>query len=409
LTIDACSSALEETVELKDVVAISAVRTPVGRFGGTLKDVAVYDLGAVAIRAALERAGVAGDGIDDVSFGSCRQAGNGPNPARTAAVRGGIPVSVPVETVNMACPSGMRCIQAASQAIRLGDSRTMMVGGMDSMSTIPYLMKNCRWEGFKMGDRTLLDGWSDSIDPLCGTGMGGTAENLVDKYKISREEQDQFALESHQKAARAQSNGWFDEEIVPVEVPAKGKEPAVRFERDETIRPDTSLEKLAKLKPAFKKDGTVTAGNACSMADGATALVMTSREHAKALGATPLFSLVAYSSVAVEPATMGEGPSVSIPLALKQAGMTLKDMELIEVNEAFAIQVLANEQVLKWDRSKLNVHGGAIALGHPTGISGARIVVTLYHALKRTGGELGIAGICGGGGVSMAMIIRRET
>ncbi|MFH1749215.1 MAG: thiolase family protein [Planctomycetota bacterium] len=393
---------------MKDIVAISAVRTPMGRFGGTLKDVAAYDLGAAAIRAALERAKLAGDGVDDVIFGSCRQAGNGPNPARTAAVRGGIPVTVPVQTINMACPSGMRCITAASQAIRLGDSKTVMAGGMDSMSTIPYLLKDCRWDGFKMGDRTLLDGWADSIDPLCGVGMGATAENLVEKYKISREQQDQFAVESHQKADRAQSSGWFDEEIVPVEVPAKGKQPATVFEKDETIRADTSVEKLAKLKPAFKKDGTVTAGNACGMSDGATALVLTSREHARALGAPPLFSLVAYSSVAVEPATMGEGPGIAIPAALQRAGMTLDRMDLIEVNEAFAIQVLANEQVLKWDRGKLNVHGGAIALGHPTGISGARIVVTLYHALKGTGGELGIAAICGGGGVSMALIIKRE-
>ena len=399
-------------MELQDVVAVSAVRTPMGRFGGTLRSVASYDLGAVAIRAALARAGVAGDGIDAVIFGSCRQAGNGPNPARSAAVRGGIPVSVPVETINMACPSGMRCIVAASQAIRLGDIKTAVVGGMDSMSTIPYLLKDCRWEGFKMGDRTLLDGWSDSIDPLCNLGMGATAENLVDKYKIPRAEQDEFAVASHQKAARAQANGWFDEEIVPVEVPAVGPgapgQPAVRFEKDETIRADTTLEKVAKLKPVFKKDGTVTPANACGMSDGATALVLTSRAQAKVLGAPPLFSLVAYSTVAVEPATMGEGPSVSIPLALKRAGMSLDQMDLIEVNEAFAVQVLANERVLKWNRDKLNVHGGAIALGHPTGISGARIVVTLYHALKRTGGELGLAAICGGGGVSMALVIKRE-
>ena len=379
-----------------------------GRFGGTIKDVPVFDLGAVAIRAGLSRAGIAGDGIDDVIFGNCRQAGNGPNPARTASIRGGIPITVPVQTINMACPSGMRCITLASQAIRLGDSKTVMVGGMDSMSTIPYLLKDCRWAGFKMGDRTLLDGWSDSIDPLCNMGMGATAENLVDKHKITREEQDQFAAESHKKAATAQSSGWFDEEIVPVEVPAKRKEPAVTFDKDETIRADSSVEKLAKLRPAFKKDGTVTAGNACGMSDGATALVLTSREHAKALGAKPLFSLVAYSNVAVDPMTMGEGPGVAIPAALDGAGMTLTQMDLIEVNEAFAVQVLANERVLKWDRSKVNVHGGAIALGHPTGISGARIVVTLYHALKRTGGELGIAAICGGGGVSMALIIKRE-
>ena len=395
-------------MELSDVVAISAVRTPMGRFGGTLKDIAVYDLGAVAIKAALERAGVAGDGIDDVIYGSCRQAGNGPNPARTAAVRAGIPISVPVQTINMACPSGMRCITLASQAIRLGDAKAVTVGGMDSMSTIPYLLKDCRWAGFKMGDRTLLDGWSDSIDPLCNMGMGTTAENLVDKYKISREAQDQFAVESHQKAAKARTSGWFDEEIVPVEVPAVGKQPASTFKQDETIRADTSLEKMAKLRPAFKKDGTITAANACGMSDGATALVLTSREHAAALGAKPLFSLAGYSNVAVEPTTMGEGPGISIPAALTNAGMTLANMDLIEVNEAFAIQVLANEQVLKWDREKVNVHGGAIALGHPTGISGARIVVTLYHALKRTGGEWGVAGICGGGGVSMALVIKRE-
>lgn len=395
-------------MELNDVVAISAVRTPMGRFGGTLRSVASYDLGAVAMRAALARAGIAGDGIDDVTFGSCRQAGNGPNPARTAAVRAGIAVGVPVQTINMACPSGMRCIASAAQAIRLGDVRTAVVGGMDSMSTIPYLLKDCRWEGFKMGDRTLLDGWSDSIDPLCNMGMGATAENLVQKYGISREEQDRFAVESHQKAARAQSSGWFDEEITPFEVPATGSQPAVTFSKDETIRADTTLDKIAKLKPVFKKDGTVTAANACGMSDGATALVLTSREHARALGAKPLFSLVAFSSVAVEPATMGEGPGLAIPAALRRGGLTLEQMDLIEVNEAFAVQVLANERVLKWDRAKLNVHGGAIALGHPTGISGARIVVTLFHALKRTGGELGIAAICGGGGVSMAMVIRRE-
>ncbi len=395
-------------MDLSDIVAISAVRTPMGRFGGTIKDVASYDLGAVAIQAAFERAGVSADAIDDVIYGSCRQAGNGPNPGRTASVRGGVPISVPVQTINMACPSGMRCIQLASQAIRLGDSKTVLVGGMDSMSTIPYLLKDCRWEGFKMGDRTLQDGWSDSIDPLCGVGMGATAENLVEKYGITREEQDEFAVESHHKAAKAQSSGWFDAEIVPVEVPAKGKQPAMVFDKDETIRADTSVEKLAKLRPAFKKDGSVTAGNACGMADGATALVFTTREHAKALGSTPLFSLVSYSNVAVEPMTMGEGPGVAIPAALDRAKMSLSDMELIEVNEAFAVQVLANERVLKWDRSKVNVHGGAIALGHPTGISGARIVVTLYHALKGTGKEMGVAAICGGGGVSMAMIIKRE-
>jgi len=393
-------------MELSDIVAISACRTPMGRFGGTLKTVAAYDLGAVAVKEALKRANLSGEQIDDVILGSCRQAGNGPNPARTASVRGGIPFTVPVQTINMACPSGMRAVALASQAIRLGDSEMVMVGGFDSMSTIPYLLKDARWEGFKMGDRTLLDGWADSVDPVCNMGMGQTAEALQEKYNIPRGEQDQFALESHQKAAKAQDNGWFDEEVVPV--PVKTRKEEFLFEKDETIRRDTSVEKLGKLVPVFKKDGTVTAGNACGMSDGACALAITSREKGKSLGAEPLFSVISYSSIAVDPKTMGEGPGVSIPLALKRAKMTLDDMDLIEVNEAFAVQVLANEKVLKWDRSKVNVHGGAIALGHPTGISGARILVTLYYALKRQDKELGLAGICGGGGVSMAMVIRRE-
>jgi acetyl-CoA C-acetyltransferase len=393
-------------MELSDIVAISACRTPMGRFGGTLKGVAAYDLGAVAVKEALKRANLSGDKIDDVILGSCRQAGNGPNPARTASVRGGIPFTVPVQTINMACPSGMRAVALASQAIRLGDSEMVMVGGFESMSTIPYLLKDARWEGFKMGDRTLLDGWADSVDPVCNMGMGQTAEALQEKYNIPRGEQDQFALESHQKAAKAQDNGWFDEEVVPVSVKTRKEE--FLFERDETIRRDTSVEKLGKLVPVFKKDGTVTAGNACGMSDGACALAITSRERAKALGVEPLFSVISYSSVAVDPKTMGEGPGVSIPLALKRAKMTLEEMDLIEVNEAFAVQVLANEKVLKWDRSKVNVHGGAIALGHPTGISGARILVTLYYALKQHGGQIGLAGICGGGGVSMAMVIKRE-
>lgn len=396
-------------MDLKDIVCVSAVRTPLGSFGGSLRDIPVWDLGAAAIRGALARVNLTGDFIDEVILGNCRQAGNGPNPSRTAAVKGGIPITVPTQTINMACPSGMKAVALAAQSIRLGESQIILAGGMDSMSTIPYLLKDCRWEGFKLGDRTLLDGWSDAIDPLCNMGMGLTAENLVPKYKITRPEQDQFALESHQKAARAQDSGRFDEEIVPVTIPAKGKNPEVIFSRDESIRRDTTLEKLAKLKPAFKADGTVTAGNTCGMTDGACALILMSRKKADTLGLAPLFSLLSYSSAAVEPAAMGEGPAIAIPAALKRAGMELKDMDLIEVNEAFAAQVLANERVLGWDKEKLNVHGGAIALGHPTGISGARILVTLYYALKTHDQELGVAGICGGGGVTMAMVIKRES
>jgi len=396
-------------MRIQDVVAIGMARTPMGKFGGTLRDTNVYDLGAHAIRSALQRAGVAPEQVDQVNYGSCRQAGNGPNPARTAAIFAGIPVHVPAQTINMACPSGMKTVALGAQTLLLGEGRIVVAGGMDSMSTIPYLLKGVRFEGFHMGPKTLLDGWSDSIDPTCGCGMGETAENLVDKWKISRQEQDEFAAESQHKAAHAQAQGWFDDEIAPIEVPQK-KGPPIRFARDESIRGDTTVEALAKLKPVFRKEGgTVTAGNACGMTDGACAIVLTTREHAKALGKTPLFSLVAWSEAAVEPRFMGEGPGVSIPLALQRAGMTLADIDLLEVNEAFAAQVLTNERMLKWDRAKLNVHGGAIALGHPTGISGARILITGYHALRRRDQELCCASICGGGGVTMAMIIRRES
>lgn len=394
--------------KLSDIVAIAGVRTAMGRFGGTLRDMNVYDLGAAAIKEALARAGVEPGDVDEVIYGNCRQAGNGPNPARSAAIFAGIPAKVPAHTVNMACPSGMKTVALAAQAIRAGDGEVLVTGGMDSMSTIPYLLKGARFEGFYMGPKTLLDGWSDSIDPTCGCGMGETAENLVDKHKIPREEQDVFAVSSHLKAAKAQSEGWFDAEIVPIEVPQK-KGPPVKFDKDETIRADTSVEKLANLKPVFRKDGTVTAGNACGMSDGACALVITTRERAKAIGKQPLFSIQAYSEVAVEPRFMGEGPGLAIPAALDRAGMKLADMDLIEVNEAFASQVLTNERMLKWDRDRVNVHGGAIALGHPTGISGARILITLHGALRRTGKEIGVASICGGGGVSMAMIIKRES
>jgi acetyl-CoA C-acetyltransferase len=351
---------------------------------------------------------VAGEQVDEVVFGNCRQAGNGPNPSRSAAIFAGVPAHVPTHTINMACPSGMKTVALASQAIRLGEAKIVVAGGMDSMSTIPYLLKGARFEGFYMGPKTLLDGWSDSIDPTCGCGMGETAENLVDKYKIPREEQDRFAVESHRKAAQARQEGWFDAEVVAVEVPQK-KGPPLKFEKDESIRADTTVEALAKLKPAFRKEGgSVTAGNACGMTDGACAIVLTDRGTAKALGKPPLFSIVSYSEAAVEPKFMGEGPGIAIPLALKAAGMTLETMDLLEVNEAFAAQVLTDERMLKWDRAKLNVHGGAIALGHPTGISGARILVTGCNALRRLGKEHLVASICGGGGVTMAMVIRRE-
>jgi len=394
--------------ELKDVVAVSGVRTPMGGFGGTLKDEPVYQLGATAIREAVKRSGVDPKDVNEVIYGNCRQAGNGPNAARSAALFGGIPNHVPAISLNMACPSGMKSVIYASEHIRTGEGEIYIAGGMDSMSTIPYLLKNCRFTGFKMGNRTLEDGWSDSMDPTCNCGMGQTAENLLEKHDVSRQEMDQFALDSHKKAMAAIKEGRFKDEITPYIIPAKGKTPEVRFDTDETPREDTSIEKLAKLPTVFKKDGRVTAGNACGMSDGACALVVMSRTRAKALGAKPLFSIMGHATAAVDARYMGEGPGYSIPLALERAKMTLSDMDLLEVNEAFAVQVLVNERKLKWDRSKLNVNGGAIALGHPTGISGARILITLYNALKQRGKELGVAAICGGGGVTTAMVIRRE-
>lgn len=392
-----------------DVVAISAVRTPLGRFGGSFRDIPTWDLGATAIRGALQRAGIGGEAVDQVIFGNCRQAGNGPNPARTASVKGGIPISVPAYTINMACPSGMKCVMLATQELSAGNARIVLAGGMESMSTMPYLLKNVRWEGFKLGDKTLSDSWSDSIDPLCGFGMGVTAENQVQKYGISRAEQDEFALSSQVKAAKAQSEGKTVAEIIPVRLPGTRKDPdGVAVSRDETIRPETSLDRLGKLPPVFQKDGSVTAGNSCSMGDGAAAIVLTTRDNAKAMGMQPLFSIVSCAQAAVEPATMGDGPALSIPRALERAGMALNDMDFIEVNEAFAAQILANERVLKWDRAKLNAYGGAIALGHPTGISGARILITLDNVLRQHDKEIGVAAICGGGGVTTAVVIRRE-
>ncbi len=395
-------------MNLEDVVIVSACRTAMGKFGGSLRDIPSYDLGAVVIKEALKRAKISGADVDDVILGSCRQAGNGPNPARTAAVRGGIANEVPAITLNMACPSGMRSVALASQAIRLGEADIVLAGGFDSMSSIPYLLKNARWNGFKMGNKVLEDGWSDSIDPLIGQGMGETAENLFDKYQISKEEQDQFAVLSHSKAAEAQKNGWFKEEIVSVEIPSGKNKPPVLFDQDETIRTPLSMNDLANIRPAFRKEGSVTAGNSCGLSDGATALVVMSRRKAAELGLTPLFSIVSYAQMAVNPSTMGEGPSFVIPEALRKAKLSLEEMDIVEINEAFAVQVLSNQKALNIPMEKLNVHGGAIALGHPTGISGARILVSGYHALKRMGKTYCVASICGGGGVTSAMVIRRE-
>ena len=395
-------------MDLKDVVVVAANRSPMGLFGGTLKEIPAYDLGGQVIQKTLQRAGLKPEDIDMTVFGNCRQAGNGVNPARTAAQKAGIPMDRYAQTVNCACPTGLKATIIASQDIRLGDAGIVVAGGMESMSTIPHLVMGHRWNGFRLGNVTIMDGWYDTIDRIVNIGMGQTAENVAEKYDISREDQDGFAFRSHRKASQAQKAGFFKEEIVPVDVPGSKRQEGFVFSEDECIRHDADLEKMAKLRPVFKEGGTVTAANACGMPDGAAALIVTSRQKAKSLGIEPLFSILSYSNAAVDNAYMGIGPTVSIPIALERAELTTGDIDIFEINEAFAATSLACERILKIDSEKVNIHGGAIALGHPTGCSGARLLVTLYHVLAHQDKELGAAALCGGGGVSCAMIIKRE-
>jgi acetyl-CoA C-acetyltransferase len=379
-----------------------------GNFGGSLKDFMCYDLAKVALEGVLKQTKLPLDQIDEVMGGNTRQAGSGPNPVRTAAIKAGIGRNVPAVTVNNACPSSMKATILATQSIRLGDADLIALVGMESMSNMPFFIKGIRWQGLRLGNHVIEDGWGDSTDPIIGSGMGITAENVAEKYNISREEMDEFALGSHQKAATAQDSGWFDEEVIPVEIPGTKKKPGFTFDKDESIRRDTTLEKMGALRPPFKEDGRVTAANSCGLTDGAASMIVTTRRKAEALGVKPLFKIVSYATAAVDNLYMGEGPGISIPLALEKAGMNLGDMDLIEINEAFAAQVLGNERVLKWDRDKVNFHGGAIALGHPTGCSGIRIMVTGYHALKRLNKEFAVCSICGGG-ITCSTVIQAES
>lgn len=394
-------------MELSDIVITSGARLPIGRFGGSLRDFKVYDLGGKAIEAAISRAGVQPDTIDEVFVAHNRQSGNGPNPGRTASVFGGIPTSVPAHTINMACPAGLRATVEAAQALQLGEIETAVVCGMESMSTIPHILPNARWKTFRTGNIVLEDEFFSVVEPLSGMGTLSLAERTAEKFQISRADQEAYAVESHRKAATAWAEGWYDEEVVAVEIPESRSAVATRFEKDECFRADTSIEKMAKLKPALE-EGSVTAATSSGVTDGAAAFVLTTRAKATASGAKPLASLVAYVQVGLAPEDMLEGPAFAIPAVLEKAGMTLDDMDLIEVNEAFAAQVLANEQVLGWDRAKLNVHGGAIALGHPTGFTGVRLVVSMSHALRTHGGTYGLIALCGGGGLGVALIIKRE-
>ena len=390
-----------------DVVVLSGCRTPIGSFGGAFKDVSAVDLGAVAVKEAVRRSGARPDQVDEVILGCILQAGLGMNPARQASIRAGIPESVPAHTVNKVCGSGLKAVMLAAQAVKCADAELVVAGGTESMSGAPYLLPGGRW-GQRLGNGTLLDhmiheGLTDAFHDIH---MGITAENVVERYRIAREEQDAFAAESQARAEAAIRDGRFKAEIVPVPVPQKKGE-ARLFDTDEYPRAGTTVESLAKLKPAFKKNGTVTAGNASGINDGAAALVVTTAARARALGVPPLARIVSYASAAVDPKVMGIGPVPAVRKALEKAGMSADRIELFELNEAFAAQSLAVLRELKLDAARVNVNGGAIALGHPIGASGARVLVTLLYALRARDQRLGLASLCIGGGQGVAMVVER--
>ncbi len=393
---------------MAEIVLAGAVRTPIGKFGGMLAEMTAAELGAAAARETLRRAGIRPEQVSEVIMGNARQAGGGPNPARQIANRAGLPVTVPAYTVNKACGSGMRAIINAAQSVSLGDAELVLAGGSESMSRVPYLLPKARW-GYRTGHQTLVDGmYQDGfLCPLCGLVMGETAENLADRHRISREEQDRYALMSQQRASAAIREGRFQAEIAPIEIrTAKGE--MVMLSLDEHPREDASIEGLAKLAPVFRAEGgTVTAGNSSGITDGAASLAVMSASTAQKLGVEPLARMLGYSAAGVDPAIMGIGPVPAIRKLLERTGLKLEQVDLIEINEAFAAQVIACERELGLERAKLNVNGGAIALGHPIGASGARVVVTLLHALKQRRGRVGVASACTSGGMGIAMAFER--
>ena len=387
-----------------EVILAGAVRTPIGTFGGSFVDTPATELGAVALREALKRAGVQPDQVDEVIMGNVLSAGLGMNPARQAAIAAGIPDTVPATSINKVCGSGLKAVALATQAIILGDADVVLAGGMEGMSTAPYLLPKARY-GYRMGhgeviDHMIKDGlWCSLTD--CH--MGNTAENIALEREVSRADQDEFSVQSQQKAAAAWDNGRFTDEIVPVEV--KQRKGTVTVDRDEHFRPDTNIEALSKLRPAFAPDGSVTAGNASGINDGAAAVVVMSRKKAEELGVKPMGAVRSYASAGVPPRIMGIGPVPATQKALAKSGLALDEIDLIEANEAFAAQSLAVGRELGWDWERVNVNGGAIALGHPIGASGARILVTLLHEMKRREAKRGLATLCIGGGQGIAMIV----
>ncbi|CAM3765723.1 acetyl-CoA C-acetyltransferase [Alkalicoccus chagannorensis] len=394
---------------MRNVVIASAARTPVGSFGGTLASQSAVELGAAAAKEAISRAGIQPEQVEDVYIGNILSAGLGQNVARQTAIQAGLPDTVPATAINKLCGSGLRTVSMAAQFIALGDADVILAGGTESMSNAPYVMPNARW-GQRMGDGKLVDtmlkdGLMDAFQPIH---MGNTAENIASRWNITREEQDAFALQSQQRAESAQKDGRFDEEIVPVTIPQRKGEDVV-VDTDEYPKHGMTAEKLAKLKPAFQKEGgSVTAGNASGINDGAAMLVVMSEEKAQELGVEPLAVIKAYGNAALDPSIMGYGPVPATEQALERAGWTTEDLDLIEANEAFAAQALSVTKDLHLDADKVNVNGGAIALGHPIGASGARVLTTLLYEMKRRGSEKGLATLCIGGGQGTALLVERK-
>jgi acetyl-CoA C-acetyltransferase len=396
-----------EVIKMREVVIASAVRTAIGNFNGVLAPFSANELGAAVIKEAVSRAGIKPENVEEVIFGNSVQAGQGPNPARQSAIKAGLPVEVTSFTVNKLCGSGLKSVNLAAQAIMAGDADIVVAGGMESMTNAPYLLEyKSRW-GYRMGHSKVLDSlFQDAL--WCAFNdyhMGVTAENVAERYGITRGEQDQMAVESQKKAVTAIANGAFKKEILPLII--KSKKGEVIIDTDEFPRAETTIEGLSKLKPAFKKDGTVTAGNASGINDGAAALVMMSAEKAKELGLKPMARICAYASGGVDPSVMGLGPIPATRKALAKAGLTINDIDLIEANEAFAAQFLAVGKELGFAKEKVNIQGGAVALGHPLGASGARILVTLLYAMEQKNAKLGLATLCIGGGQGVATIVER--
>lgn len=392
--------------EIREAVIISAVRTPVGRFLGALKDFKATDLGAPVVREAVKRAGVKPDDVDEVIMGCVIQAGLGQNPARQAALLGGLPPAVSAVTVNKVCGSGLKAVMMAAQGIQLGDTDVVVAGGMESMSNAPYLIEEAR-EGYRLGNGILIDAMiHDGLwCAFDNQHMGCTGEVVSERYRVTRAEQDEYALNSHRRAVAAIKSGRFKDEILPIEIPRKGA--PVLFDTDETVREDTSLEALAKLRPAFKEGGTVTAGNAPGINDGASALVVTSLERARSLKVEPMARIVAQTTSGIEPKLVMMAPVEAIRKLLKKTGWALSEVDLVELNEAFAVQLVAIIRELALDPDKVNVNGGAIALGHAIGQSGSRILTTMLYEMKRRNARRGIAALCLGGGNAVALAVER--